>query len=149
MFSDRLRSAWDVWIQTFQKTEQRNNKNMAEELTRSIKCLPGTNKNNLIQLKVNIFFDPTSACLTLGSWSVVPLNKCGFQMALDLMWVGRKLNVGVFVHHAGSYSLTCLRHGTEFLMQVPVRMSTLSTMTKGFSSRVTIERWFSSASSSP
>lgn len=50
---------------------------------------------------------------------------------------------------ASAYFLTCLRQGTEFLMQVPVRMSTLSTMTNGFSSRVTIERWFSSASSSP
>ncbi|TNN75907.1 hypothetical protein EYF80_013877 [Liparis tanakae] len=33
----------------------------------------------------------------------------------------------------------CLRQGTEFLMQVPVSMSTLSTMTNGFSSRVTMD----------
>ncbi len=47
------------------------------------------------------------------------------------------------------YSLMNLRQGTEFLMQVPVRRSTFSTMTKGFSSRVTMDRWLSSVSASP
>lgn len=37
--------------------------------------------------------------------------------------------------------------GTVFLMQVPLRGSTLSTMTNGASSRVTMLRWSSSCSS--
>lgn len=45
-------------------------------------------------------------------------------------------------------SLSCLRHGTVFLMQVPLSGSTSSTMTNGASSRVTMDRW-SSRSSAP
>ena len=48
-----------------------------------------------------------------------------------------------------TYSLMCFLQGTEFLMQVPVSLSTSSTMTKGFSSRVTMLRWLSSISASP
>lgn len=40
-------------------------------------------------------------------------------------------------------SLSCLRQGTVFLMQVPLRGSTSSTMTNGASSRVTMDRWSS------
>lgn len=45
--------------------------------------------------------------------------------------------------------MTCFLQGTEFLMQVPVSLSTSSTMTKGFSSSVTMDRWLSSSSASP
>lgn len=43
-------------------------------------------------------------------------------------------------------SLSCLRHGTVFLMQVPLSGSTSSTMTNGASSRVTMDRWSSRSS---
>lgn len=45
-------------------------------------------------------------------------------------------------------SFSCLRHGTVFLMQVPLRGSTSSTMTNGASSRVTMDRWSSRSSTS-
>lgn len=45
-------------------------------------------------------------------------------------------------------SLSCFRHGTVFLMQVPLSGSTSSTMTNGASSRVTMDRW-SSCSTAP
>lgn len=51
--------------------------------------------------------------------------------------------------HIHTYSLICFLQGTEFLMQVPVSLSTSSTMTKGFSSKVTMDRWLSSSSASP
>lgn len=89
----------------------------------------------------------------LSIWNMILFHTtCAFfSDVFKQTWLSL-VNV-VFAHwhggSAGTYSLTCFRQGTEFLMQVPVKMSTLSTMTKGFSSRVTIERWFSSASSSP
>lgn len=43
-------------------------------------------------------------------------------------------------------SLSCLRQGTVFLIQVPLSGSTSSTMTKGASSRVTMDRWSSCSS---
>lgn len=45
--------------------------------------------------------------------------------------------------------MICFLQGTEFLMQVPVSLSTSSTITKGFSSKVTMDKWLSSSSASP
>ncbi len=64
-------------------------------------------------------------------------------------WVTEKVSIGGEIEKNKPYSLMNLRQGTEFLMQVPVRRSTFSTMTKGFSSRVTMVRWLSSVSASP
>ena len=104
--------------------------------------------------RFNLTSEQTSACLqsacvtscNASSSEIVSLFLRDFEHVNLLN--GSCVSV-VFIKCLSTYSLTCLRQGTEFLMQVPVRMSTLSTMTKGFSSRVTMERWFSSASSSP
>lgn len=95
------------------------------------------------KLRLNLSLEqPNISCSGIVSLFLLSLSKCGFSMIHE-QWVR------VSHKNVSTYSLTCLRQGTEFLMQVPVRMSTLSTMTNGFSSRVTMERWFSSASSSP
>lgn len=56
-------------------------------------------------------------------------------------------NLHSVVYYTAYWALSCFLQGTVFLMQVPLRGSTSSTMTNGASSNVTIDRWSSSLSS--
>lgn len=84
--------------------------------------------------------------------------KAGHQLNLHWLTCSRAYGFGTYLllcealgetFESQTYSLMCFLQGTEFLMQVPVSLSTSSTITKGFSSKVTMDRWLSSSSASP
>lgn len=142
-FLDKRRPVWGMWFYSFFHYWKKWKYSRECQLPFWDQKTYFANNTFSSKLRFNLSLEqPSASCLGIVSLFLVTLSKCGFKWFMSSGYVFPTVSVS-------TYSLTCLRQGTEFLMQVPVRMSTLSTMTKGFSSRVTMERWFSSASSSP